>query len=134
MGANIPLPLLSAPVNLSNNYTEGASTGYFDVGANDDISLLVSVTQSTLTELTMRVLTKVEEDNEDFVFCKVEDGAVSVEEITNTFGPTKFALRLDTRGVKEIRVDFKGDAAAGTLNGVWVSREGSATATPRNLP
>lgn len=134
MGANIPLPLLSAPVNLSNNYTEGASTGYFNVGANDDITLFVSVTQSTLTSLTMRVLTRQAEGNEGFVFCKVENEEVIVEEIVNTFGPSKFAIRLDTRGVNEIRVDFKGNAVAGSLQGVWVSCEGSATSTPRNLP
>jgi hypothetical protein len=128
MGANSPEQVMSTQ-SITDAYNDTVSTGRINVGNNDQIVVLVKTTQGSLTSLTLLPRVYQEDDAYDMVSPDA-DGAFVLDEKVHTFGSTSIAFILNTKGLKEIDLRFKGNIASGTIVSVHISREGSATRTP----
>lgn len=128
MGSSNPQSEISTPISLTTSYT-GGETPEFNTTSNDLTTLIFDVTTSTgVTAITF----KIQIDSVDFY--KSGDSGFEVEEVTIALAAStanqKFAVRLDTRGMGDIRVVAKTVGGTGTLNGIQIVRDGSATITP----
>ena len=122
MGTRAKEPVISG-VAVTSAYDSGATTGAMLTSDNDEITLLVTMTGTTLTTLTMRFL----EDGKPFY--KAVDGALVLDEVVHTFGDRSFAFKVNTVGVNSLEVQFKGNASADTIT-VEQVQEGTSNRAP----
>lgn len=125
--------LLSGPINITDAYTGNAKIEGLDVRAFDSVTLLVSITQGSLTSLAFKPFNLEEEGGQEYEILEVVSGQASVIEGSLDLSADKdFALRIDTRGMNYLTMKFKGNTTSGTLDSVKVVKDGSNTQTPRD--
>ncbi len=132
MGSTNPQILTGSAFALGEAYSSNA-TDPFEVGSNDSTTLIIDVdTQASVTGITLKPQVW---DGEGFVdlYSEGESGFV-VQEFTiplaaSTAGQ-KRAIRLDTLGIRDMRVMAKLEGGIGSLNSIKAIRDGSNNNTP----
>jgi hypothetical protein len=109
---------------ITDSYLGGYETPVLDVAGSDYITLILDGIV-TLAQLMMKFI------DVDCDLLKVQSGTASLDEIVHTVAAgTKVAIRVDVRGLHDLKIAMKGDVA-GIIRTIAVRYEGTSTVTPR---
>jgi hypothetical protein len=133
MGSTKKVQSISATAIVTATTYTGGESPSFNVGSNDITTLVFDVNAGSGTSAIVLKIQEMNGDSESD-FYKSGDSGFEVDEIsiplTASTNNQRFAIRLDTRAMNDIRTVAKTVGGTGQINTIEAIRDGSTTPTP----